>query len=206
MSDSTVAHCFNKMRYLLLISTILVACQQTTKTRFDGKEYQIDNKAIQLNDKAVSAATEDFDSLDYAIQLLAESIQVDSNYYIAYQNKITYEKDLEKYDFGVETIKAFVRRFPNNPSSYLLLGFRQEKKGNLSEAKTSYRRALELTMESYKRQNKEIDSVKDGLFILTYLNGDSSLANIQFERFKEKYDTLDNYSKMTLREFIHAMK
>ena len=200
------SHKLGYMRYLLLSLIILGGCQRTTKVRFDGREYYIDNKAIELNNKAVRAISENFDSLDYALKLLGESIHVDSNYYVAYQNKVNYEKDLERYDFGIGTIRAFIRRFPDNPSSYLMLGLRQEKKGNLDEAKISYRKALDLTMESYKRRNKKIDSVKDGLFVLTFLNGDTSRANTQFEKFKKDYDTLGNYKYETLREFIENIK
>lgn len=194
------------MRYLLIILTILASCQKTTKAKFNGKEYDIDNDAIELNNKATSAVFDNPDSLDYAIKLLGESIRVDSNYFIAYQNKINFEKDLQRYGFGIGTIKTFIRRFPDRPSSYLELGLRQEKKGDMIEAQSSFKKALNLTMESYKRKNSVIDSVKDGLFVLTYLNGDTVLANSQFERFKKDYDTLGNYQHLTLAEFIAAMK
>lgn len=195
------------MKYLLLsFLIVLVGCQRTTTLNFDGKEYQIDNSAIALNDKAVITVSENFDSLDYAIRLLGQSIQIDSNYYVAYQNKINHERDLERYDFGIPTIQAFIKRFPDNPSGYVILGLRNEKKGNLDEAKRNYQKALGLTVKSYKRRQAPVDSVKDGLWILTYLTGDTTLAEKQFEKFKKEYDSLNTYDNKSLKEIIQALE
>ena len=195
-----------KYVFVIVLITIIGCKEKTTRLKFGGKEYNIDNRAIELNNKATSIFIANADSVDYAIKMLSESIQIDSNYFLAYQNKINFEKNLKKFDFGIGTIRAFINRFPDNPSAYLALGLLQEKKGDSLAARLNYRMALDLPTKSYKLKNERMDSVKDMVFVLTYLNGDTLLASRQFEKFKAIYDTSGYYQGIALWEYVNTMR
>jgi tetratricopeptide (TPR) repeat protein len=194
----------DKIASSLVIWILLLACQKVS-VKFDGKEYQISKKAIELNDQGVIAMRNP-DSLDYAIDFLNQAIQTDSDYHLAYINKYNIERKFKKYDFGTRTMQAFVKRFPNNPSGYLMLGFGQERNGDSREAMITYQTALNLQTDYFLEKGVDIDSVKHGLFILTYLLGDSISATAQFEKYKQNYDTLGNYKRYTLKEFIDQIR
>ena len=74
------------MKFCFLFLLIgLYACGQTEK-----KKYSVNPKAKQLNDSAVQAAMNN-ENYSGAIVLLNEAIKLDSNYYRAYSNKLTFQ-------------------------------------------------------------------------------------------------------------------
>src|SRR5688500_18651316 len=82
--------------------------------------------AIKLNNKAVDLIHLDPDS---ALTLLDSAIMVDSQYVMAYNNKVTIHCQKGEYQIAIETIKKKLLLDPKQAESVLLLGMLYEKTG-----------------------------------------------------------------------------
>lgn len=199
---------FRQMRSIIIIAVYIAvaACDTTRTVEYFGTEYEIDKKAVDLNEEAVRIMTEYPDSLNFAIDLLGQSIKTDSNYYIAYENKINWESGLKEHGYGIPTLKAFIKRFPEHPSAYLALGFRQERMGNKNAAKAAYRKSREILFTKMEKKGIALDSVSPELFVLNYVNGDTSLALRQFGEYKTLFDSRGIYRNRDLEEVVNNLK
>ena len=93
----------------------------------------IDSTARLLNDSAVSMANNIPLSLDQpnkfknenllkAILLLDQATEIDSNYLIAYSNKLSYQRELGQYESAVETAKHIIKIRPHFADIYGTIG------------------------------------------------------------------------------------
>lgn len=125
------------MRQLVLFLLIgFSACSQQP----EKKKYSIDPRARQFNDSAISITmySQDYKS---AIQLLDEAIKIDSNYYIAFVNKLSFQVELNQFDKALETAKELHRIKPAAPDNFSLIGMLYEKIGDTLLSKQYFKDA-----------------------------------------------------------------
>src|SRR5436309_2510270 len=96
-------------------------CGQTEK-----KTYSVNPKAKQLVDSAVQIAMYK-NNYRGAIVLLDEAIKLDSDYYNAYSNKLTYQFALKQYNEALPTAKKLNMLRPEDPANYITVGLLYEK-------------------------------------------------------------------------------
>lgn len=102
---------------------------------------KINPEAIALNDSAVKLMLNQPDS---ALVLLDKALKIDSNYFIAYQNKVTIYVQRNNFDAAIKILKKLQPTQPKNPELAFYLGFLLEKIGNSEEANKYYQKAISL--------------------------------------------------------------
>src|SRR3954471_12120337 len=79
------------------------------------RPYTPDPRARALHDKAIDVYiryNKNPDSLISAIRLMDNALAIDSNYLIAWNNKLSFECQLRAYNDALKTIKRMIPIFP----------------------------------------------------------------------------------------------
>jgi hypothetical protein len=179
-------------RFLIIVYIVLLqSCSETKTVTYNGRQYSFKKQAIKLNDKALKIMLDDPEgNIDYATELLAESINVDSTFFTAYLNKINFEFDYSKYKHGLETARAFVHKFPDNRVGIMKLGVIEEKNGNHTDANIRFKEYFEKTMDWIGKNPNRVIEGKFDLAIAYYLLGDVIRSEQLFNEVKD--DKLGN--------------
>jgi len=112
------------------ILTTVLACSQKQQT----KKHIPDPKAKQLYDSAIIIAMQK-QNFEGAISLLDQATRIDSNYFAAYNNKLSFQFSLERFNDALATAKNLIRISPKSPNSYFLTGVLLDKTGDSINAK-----------------------------------------------------------------------
>jgi tetratricopeptide (TPR) repeat protein len=103
---------------ILILFTTISACSQNTETT----KYTPDPKAMQLSDSAVNLAMQSQTNYDVAIALLDQATKIDSNCYLAFGNKLSFQVGLKRYKDALLTAKNLIRIKPENPDGHVMAG------------------------------------------------------------------------------------
>ncbi len=87
-----------------------------------------------------------------AISLLDKAIQVDSNYFVAYRNKLSFQLNLKHYDEALRTSLKILQLRPNNPDHYFTVGLLNDIQGDSYTSRKYFN-------ESAKRYDKILDTM-----------------------------------------------
>jgi tetratricopeptide (TPR) repeat protein len=138
----------------------------------DTKKNVINPKAKQLNDSAVAVirSMNEEDSRR-AILLLDEAIKIDSNYFTAYWNKLSLQRQLKQYDRAIETGKQILklRRAPYYP---FIIGTFYYRLGDTTTANEYFKRTLPLcdsvldTMSAKNKGTYEVVVMNKGVSLI----------------------------------------
>lgn len=138
------------MRLLILCLFIgFYACGQKT----DSRKHSINPAAKNLNDSAMSVAMYEMD-LKKAIALLDQAIQIDSNYFLAYTNKLTFQLDIKQFDGALKTAFTLNRLKPEVPDYYVTTGLLYLLKNDSISAHKFFEKAA-------AQFNKVLDTMKE---------------------------------------------
>jgi tetratricopeptide (TPR) repeat protein len=130
----------NSKIYLIIISFVFLACG----TKTDPKK--INPIAVKLNDSAMGVFNyvDNIDSANKAIKLLDSATELDSNYFLAYYNKLIILNQQKDYDKAIETIKNLVRISPNANDTYFNGGIIYELMGDTISSRRYFQKSLEI--------------------------------------------------------------
>ncbi len=128
----------------LVVSVVLYHCQPTgRKTAPQDKEPP----AIAYNNKAVNLFaknTDTIDSVEKALGYLDQAIAQDSNYLMAYTNKVNFLLALHRYDEALRIAHIIIDKKPDFTETHTLLGMIYDKLNQDSLADRQYQQALTL--------------------------------------------------------------
>lgn len=131
------------LRYLMTIfvSLIICSCQQHSTEK--QEHSALDAKA--LNDSAIALSMKaKEDRIIKALKLLDQAIEMDSTYYIAYWNKLTFLQDLGRTDEIRQTFQKFERQYPFDPRVKMRAGIFYENTGDSVTGYKKYTEAYQL--------------------------------------------------------------
>lgn len=111
-------------KLIALIISFLIAMALRGQGLKEHKVAAVNQTAIQFNDSAVAIISQPYDSFNYsiALSLLETAIRIDSNFYVAYWNKLSVESQLRKYKQAIETGMKLIAFNPREPQFYGLVG------------------------------------------------------------------------------------
>ena len=142
------------MRHIGIILTLLtlltVSCNSQTHNDFD-------KKAIALNNKAIEIMHSDPDS---ALRLLDKATNIDKNYYVAYNNKMSIYCSRGEYENAIKAAEQGLKVKPDLAESVTMLGMLYDYTGQPDKAKEHYQKAIDLydnriaTSDKYKQANR----------------------------------------------------
>jgi Flp pilus assembly protein TadD len=128
---------------------------------------KINPEARALNDSAANLMTSQSDS---ALVLLDKALKIDSNYVIAYQNKVTIYVQKNNFDAAIKILRKLEITQPTNPELAFYLGFLLERTKHTEEANKYYQKAITLNKAKLDKTNPA-----DSLYQNTQLNYSGNL-------------------------------
>ena len=128
------------MRFIIIFLFFLdSSCAQPV----DKLVHTVDPAAKKLNDSAVSIAMHSYDYTK-AVELLDKATQIDSNYFGAYRNKMSFQGLVKPFDADKILViqKSLNRLRPLDPEYYMNIGMLYFKKGDSLTSSTYFSNAL----------------------------------------------------------------
>ena len=125
---------------LFLVSVTVLACKQNKKSKTNPSAISLNNQAISLvryNDNP--------DSSKKAIAFLDSATAIDSNYFLAYQNKLGFYYRLNQLDKAIVAVNKMIQLSPSSHDLYLISGVLYSKTGDSMAAEKNFRRSLAIT-------------------------------------------------------------
>jgi tetratricopeptide (TPR) repeat protein len=202
------------MRFLILILAItFFSCSQ------GKRKHSINPDAKKLHDSAVDLVVHNMDYLK-AITLLNQAIQIDSNYFSAYNSKFAFlglsrSADLPEF---LKTLKKLIELRPDLPDFYFYAGIISKKIGDSSLSKNYFDGAIlhyDKILDSIKTDKvlKEVFTINKGI-VLILLNQDTKGHNLLKQAYnwesdtayKSNIDRLMNMSKQSLVDSLSFTK
>ena len=89
---------------------------------------------------------------DKAISLLEQAILIDSNYFTAYRNKLSFQIVLKDYNQALKTAIKISQLRPSNPDYYVTIGLLYEIQGDSVSSKKQF-------IEAEKQYDKMLDTI-----------------------------------------------
>lgn len=186
----------------------ILSCRPQTHS----KKHIADPLAIKLNDSAVNAVIQRKDYRE-AISLLNQATQIDSNYFLAYTNKLSFQLVEKQFDNALKTATRLNRIRPNAPDYYVTIGILNELNGDTVKSKVFYTEASKrynAILDTMSSLNKEYDMFSINKAINLILIGQQQKGNdllIEIynrqkdSSYKEMLSTFMNKSKRDILKF-----
>lgn len=204
---------FQPTRFTIFLLTIgLSACGQQPKR----PGYFIDPKAKELNDSAGSVVIH---SQDYqkAIALLDQAIKIDSNFYTAFWNKVSFQCNLQQFDKALITAKNLNRIKPESPDYFFTTGLIYDKMCDTVSSQKYFNQSAifyDKILDTMNRTNKNYDNILMSKAINLIIigqeqNGNGILKQLyrkKDEAFKEMLSLFMDKSKQEILDYFNQMK
>jgi len=183
---------------ILLIAACLFSCKQKgTAQSTIHKKYN--PEAVKLNDSAIRITHFSYNgnspkALENGIALLDKAITIDSNYYIAYGNKLSFQTELKQYSDAAITDKQLIRISPHNPDNYSVEGSLEYKMGDTLSGNEYFKTALSLynnLLDTMSMKNRRYKDVEMGKAVALIMIGQQIKGNIILKQlYNATTDTL----------------
>ena len=151
-------------------------------------EHSINSQARQLNDSALSIVrnTQDFAK---AITLLDQATKIDSNYYLAFWNKISFQSELKQFDNALVTAKNLNRIKPESPDYFFIDGLIYDKIHDTISSQKYFIKAevcYDKILDTMNKASKEYDNFLMNKAVNLILIGQQQKGNNILEQLYDK--------------------
>ncbi len=169
---------------------VLLACGGNNETP------KVNEEAMQYCDSAmILSSTDGITSYEKAIVLLDKATELDTNYYLAYWNKLPLLTELKHYDKALIAAKKLIRANPTNPDIYVTIGTLYERLEDTVSATKYYNNGLEL-------YNKYLDTMTSQTPNYDMLLMNKGITLVMMGKDKEGNNLLKKiYDKQTDKDF-----
>lgn len=162
-----------KILSILFLFTILIACSENQQT----KEYIPHPKAKQLFD---SASRLPMHSEEKAIVLFDQATQIDSNYYVAYFYKLSFQLSLNRLNDALVTAKNLIRLKPQDREVYMSAGFLYWRTGDSVSAIDHFTKAsvfFDKILDTMSKSNRSYETILSNKGVNLILIGKQEQGN-----------------------------
>lgn len=187
-----------KILSLSFLFTILFACSENQQT----KKYVPHPSAKQLADSAAMIMMHS-DDKEKAIALLDQATQIDSNYYLAFFNKLLFQSSLNRFDDALVTVKNLIRLRPQDPDTYMTAGSTYWMAGDSLQAMNHFTKASNLfdeMLDTMSTSNKSYQPALMDQAIALILIGNEEKGKKALTDLYNKQTNEDN--KLVLKMFL----
>ena len=187
---------------IFFLLTALNACKQQSKSY----EYSIDPKAGRLNDSALSIIIH---SQDYykAIALLDQATTIDSNFYMAFWNKMNFQLQLNQFDSALTTAKNLNRIKPESPDYFFVVGLIYYKMHDTISSQKYFQQSeirYEKILDTMNTVNKNYNNTLMNKGVNLIIIGQQQKGN---DILKQLYDKeKDSFRKEMLASYMDKSK
>ena len=174
---------------------LLLACGESNETP------KVNEEAMLYCDSAmVLSSAEGVTGYQNAIILLDKATSIDSNYYLAYWNKLRLLSELKHYDKALIAAKNLIRANPTNPDIYVTIGTLYERLEDTVSAGKYYNNGLEL-------YNKYLDTMTSQTPNYDMLLMNKGITLVMLGKDKEGNNLLKKiYDKQTDKDFKELLR
>lgn len=169
---------------ILILPITLLACSQTQQT----KKHIPDPKAKQLNDSAIIIAMKRGNT-EEIIALLDQATKIDSNYYMAFSNKFSFQLSVNHYNDALISARNLLRIRSKSPHSHVITGITYWKKGDTISSKTHFENAARLfdkILDTMSTSNEMYEHTLMNKGVNLILLGDQEKGNRILKQLYEK--------------------
>lgn len=162
-----------------------------------------DSMAIALNNKAMGMffqMQEDDSIQNVAKGYLEKSIQLDSNFYMAYANLATLLIKQEKRDSAIQVLQTIIDKKPYQAEGLSMQGFIYDRLEKFDSADLKYRQALEAYDNRIEAYEDNVNARVNKVFLIMLLLGQETGFR-EVEAVLEKYPD-DSFALMMKDEII----
>ena len=162
--------------YLAVTILLVISCSSPTKSSFD-------KEAVVLNNRAVNIILTNPDS---ALILLDEATDIDSHYYVAYNNKVAIFCSKGNYSKAIEANTQALKAKPDLAEGFVFLGMLYDKTEQPDKAKEQYQKAIRLFYYHLSKSNEHEQAYRINKAIALLLmgqktEGDKEVKNLLTE-------------------------
>ena len=195
--------------FIVFLLIFIISCGKQ-----NNKSNKIDSTARLLNDSAVSLANNIPLSLDQpnkfknenllkAILLLDQATEIDSNYLIAYSNKLSYQCELGQYERAVETAKHIIKIRPHFADIYGTIGMLYYKMNDSISSNKYFSNALiqyDYFLDTMNINNINYFTLRMNKAVTLKFLGQNALGNNMLDELNNKQ------TDSTFKQLIASLK
>lgn len=173
------------------------------------KEIQnkVDPAAVRLNNMAMELNIQNSDSASKAIIFLDSATAIDSNYYLAYYNKLIFLNQLKQYSKAIIAINNLIRMQPNANVFYFNGGIIYEKMGDTISSRNYFQKSLEIctkVLDTMKVENRNYEMLSTNKAVDLIMLGEKEEGNLLLIRVYE--NQADKSQKAMALSFMNKSK
>jgi tetratricopeptide (TPR) repeat protein len=179
--------------FSLLLFFIIIACSQKQET----KKYIPDPRAKLLNDSAINLSIQSPPkNFEKAVAILDEATKIDSNYYAAYNSKLTFQVTLNRFNDALITAKNLIRITPESSTAHTNTGFIYWHLGDSVSAIDHFTKANELfdkVLDTMKKSGIRYETALMNKGLLLILIGQQQKGNDILNNLHNKSDETNKW-------------
>lgn len=187
---------------VLIQSLLLLSSCSSKQKKVNPEAIVLNNQAMEIfNQTIFKPLVESESKLNEALFLLDKAISIDSNYLLAYNNKVNVELKLGNYNAALKTLDK-IYEIDNNAETISLQGFIYEKTGQLDSANKKYIQAMKM-YENQINQNPELVEPKVARAFMLIFTENENVALIEINNLLKQYPNNESAIMMeqTIRHF-----
>jgi tetratricopeptide (TPR) repeat protein len=179
----------NKTLILTLLPVIIAVGCSHSQGKINPEAIKLNNDAMALHSNPIYRKDGRNKLLNDAIMLLDSATKIDTNYYVAYYNKLGFQYQLKQYAGALKTAKQMIRLRPRNIDILATMGMLSEQSGDTISSKAYYKKGLSMynqildTMDTKNSHYSQFEVQKASFLIL--LNKQAE-ANTIFKMLSER--------------------
>ncbi len=170
-------------------------------------QHKVDPTAVRLNNMAMELNIQNSDSASKAIIFLDSATAIDSNYYLAYYNKLIFLNQLRQYSKAIIAINNLIRLQPNANVFYFNGGIIYEKMGDTISSRYYFRKSLEIctkVLDTMKIENRNYEMLLTNKAVDLIMLGVKEEGNLLLIKAYEK--GTDKAQKAMILSFMNKNK
>jgi tetratricopeptide (TPR) repeat protein len=201
-----------KFTFIFLLISLCSCGQKLIK-------HKVDPAVVKLNDSAMALVRfVNIDSTKKAIFFLDRATAIDSNYFMAYWNKLSLQSELKQYDKAILTVSNLIRLKPDEHEIYLIGGTLYEKMGDTISSKIYFQKSLTIctnVLDTMNIKNKDynmlfMDEAINLIMLSNQTKGNQFLKQLYDRQtdsfFKELTATYMNKNKKEVLDLMSGDK
>ena len=175
----------------------------------NSTKHKVDPAAVELNNKAMTLvqSIDNPDSSTKAISLLDEATNIDSNYFLGYNNKLMFYYQLKQFDKAILTINKLIQLRPTAHDLYMMGGVLCERIGDTLSSKAYFQKSLAIcnnVLDTINTKDRDHDMFLLNKAINLIMLGDEFEGN---QLLKKLYDSqTDDALKELTASFMNKSK
>jgi tetratricopeptide (TPR) repeat protein len=187
--------------------TLIVVLFSLSTCAQKENNHKVDPAAVRLNNMAMELDIQNSDSASKAILFLDSATAIDSNYYLAYYNKLIFLNQLRQYNKAIIAINNLIRLQPYANVFYFNGGIIYEKIGDTISSRNYFQKSLAIctkVLDTMKVENRNYEMLVANKAVDLIMLGEKEEGNLLLIQVYE--NQTDKSQKAMALSFMNKSK